>query len=240
MSSLSDFGSAGIAAEDFVFKRYTIEFLVKERTRVLGISNIALEIGQECCLALPSLHAFSGNDYTSSFHGIGKAKALKVMQDSPECMDVFMRLGGNPTFVTSLFDLLEKYVCTLYGLKCVNVNEARFAKFTSAKITPPPQKLPPTRDALLCHCKRVSFVTSMVRNALDTSFFLPSPDGHGWKITDGVLSIQWMILPPAPDDVLQLISCNCKKSACQRGNCVCLSHGLLRQPQIPRQRYGQR
>ncbi len=114
----------------------------------------------------------------------------------------------------------------LYGLKSDNVNEASFLKFTASKITPLPQKLRPTRDALLCHCKRVSYVTAMVKSALDGNFVMPSPNGHGWKIVDGKVCIEWMLLPAAPDQVLLLIACNCKKSACKRAICISLSHAL--------------
>ena len=153
---------------------------MKERTRVLIVSNIASELGEETCLALPALHGFSGNDYTSSFHGIGKAKASSVLLNSPEFIDTFAKIGDRPVFESTLFESVEQFVLKLYGLKgCADVNEGRYVKFTSAKITPPPQKLPPTRDALLCHCKRVSFVTSMVKKSLEADFEMPSPNGHG-------------------------------------------------------------
>ena len=35
-----------------------------------------------------------------------------------------------------------------------------------------------------------------------------------------------MLLPVAPADVLELISCNCSKSLCRTQACVCRSHGL--------------
>ena len=193
---------------------------VKERTRVLKITNIALELGEDVCQALPALHSFSGNDYTSSFHGIGKTKALNVLLNSPEFIATFAAIGENVTFNATLFESIERFVLKLYGLKdCADVNEGRYVKFTSTKITP-------TRDALLCHCKRVSFVTTMVKKSLDADFEMPSPDGFGWSVVEGKLSIVWIILPPAPDEVLQLISCNCKKSACRGGNCNCRGYNL--------------
>ena len=154
--------------------------------------------------------------------------ALSVLLNSPEFIATFAKVGDRPVFESTLFESVEQFVLKLYGLKgCADVNEGRYVKFTSAKITPPPQKLPPTRDALLCHCKRVSFVTSMVKKSFEADFEMPSPNGHGWSIDDnGTLSIVWIILPPAPNGVLQLVSCNCRKSACQKGNCNCLSYKL--------------
>ena len=100
----------------------------------------------------------------------------------------------------------------------------RYEKFTSGKVVPPPGKLPPARDSLLCHCKKVSYVTAMVRRSLSPVTGMPGPDGYG-KMDEETLSIQWMLLPPAPE-VLQLISCNCKKSMCKTAACICVSYGL--------------
>ena len=48
--------------------------------------------------------------------------------------------------------------------------------------------------------------------ALTPNFDPPSPAGHGWKITDGSVNVEWMKQDPAPKSVLELMSCrNCKK-----------------------------
>lgn len=57
---------------------------VKERRRVVNVREIASELGRNCCLALPALHAFTGIDYTSAFHGMGKGKAFKLLKSSLE------------------------------------------------------------------------------------------------------------------------------------------------------------
>ena len=35
-----------------------------------------------------------------------------------------------------------------------------------------------------------------------------------------------MTQKPAPDSILDLVACNCKKNRCCTENCVCVSHGL--------------
>lgn len=35
-----------------------------------------------------------------------------------------------------------------------------------------------------------------------------------------------MLKDPPPAEVLQLLSCGCKKSKCMTGSCICRSHGL--------------
>ena len=42
----------------------------------------------------------------------------------------------------------------------------------------------------------------------------PSPDGFGWKVDDDGINVTWMAQKPAPDGILDLVSCGCKKSKC--------------------------
>ena len=201
---------------------------VKERRRVIDVNEIVSEIGEECCSALPALHAFTGNDYTSAFFGVGKGKAFKLLRESEEFKKTFEKFGDSFTFDTKLFAAVEKFVCTLYGAKeAIDTDYARYQKFIAGKKSPEPQKLPPTRDALLCHCKRVSFATAMVKKSLYPFGDVPDPDGYGWSMIDDKLEIQWILRDPAPPEVLQLISCGCKKSKCSSRTCMCVSHGLV-------------
>ena len=126
-----------------------------------------------------------------------------------------------------MFDTINEFVCKLYGVhNCANTDEARYKKFVSGKTTPEPQKLPPTKDALLCHLKRVTYATAMIKKSLEATFQIPSPHEKGWFVNDDTLEIQWMLRDPAPADVLQLLTCGCKKSKCSNGSCMCRSHGL--------------
>ena len=58
---------------------------------------------------------------------------------------------------------------------------------------------------------------------------VPSPVGRGWKLekNDGreELVIDWMDGKPAPDAVLDLLSCTCRKS-CDSATCACIKNGL--------------
>ena len=44
---------------------------VKDKKRIVAIDEVVGELGADCFTALPALHAFTGNDYTSAFCGLG-------------------------------------------------------------------------------------------------------------------------------------------------------------------------
>ena len=67
----------------------------------------------------------------------------------------------------TIVEILEEYVCELYGVrKETDINKARYKLFTNRTKLPEPQKLPPTKDALLLHFKRVNFQTRQWKSAL--------------------------------------------------------------------------
>ena len=78
----SDIALYALYFKDEIEVNMDINIGVTHRKRIIIVSNIALEIGRNCCLALPALHAFMGYDYTCAFHGIGKVKAFKPMKSS--------------------------------------------------------------------------------------------------------------------------------------------------------------
>ena len=64
------------------------------------------------------------------------------------------------------------------------------------------------------------------RGSLQQHPHVPSPVEHGWaKNDDGQLIVEWMRGSPAPDAVLQLLSCKCSRG-CKLSECQCMSNGL--------------
>jgi len=130
--------------------------------------------------------------YTSAFHGIGKGKAFTLLNNSEEFQLLFSEFGDSFTFESTLFPKVEIFLCRLYGLKCNNTDEARYQKFVANKKTPEPQKLPPKRDVLLCHCKWVSYVTAVIKRSIQRDQHMLSPSGYGWISTEeATLTPQW-------------------------------------------------
>ena len=79
--------------------------------------------------ALLGLHAFTGNDFVSSFFRKGKLKCWKTLQKFSKFEDCFSQLGAEWDLSDSLFNELEKYVCNLYGYGEKNINKVRWLLF---------------------------------------------------------------------------------------------------------------
>ena len=223
----TDIAIYAVYFSQFIQTKMFIEIGVRDRKRILNVENIVINLGEKVSKALPALHCFTGNDYTSAFHGIGKKKALKLIMENEIFAESFASLGNSFVFESSLFKPIEEFVCQMYGIKnCSNVDEARYQKFCSRKKTPEPQQLPPTQDVLLCHLKRVCYATKIAKSSLVRCPAIPSPDGYGWKLEDGELKVEWMIRQPIPDDLVEFMACRCQKSKCTQNQCICVAHNL--------------
>jgi len=86
--------------------------------------------------------------------------------------------------------------------------------------------LPPYEDCLSMHILRANYQAAIWRRCLKPSPFGPSPTDCRWTTDEnGNLVVEWMRGSPAPDTVLQLLSCKCVRS-CKLPVCTCLSNGL--------------
>ncbi|CAB4033461.1 Hypothetical predicted protein, partial [Paramuricea clavata] len=75
------------------------------------------------------------------------------------------------------------------------------------------------------HVLRANYQAAVWRRAVLATAHIPSPDGHGWEVTDGNIKIKWLGSKPAPEEVLEMLSCVCKKT-CTIDSCCCLKAGL--------------
>lgn len=185
---------------------------------------MAAKVGREVCSALPGLHAFTGCDTTSSFVGKGKTAALKLIQTNTNLREVMTNLGQSFTVTPQTMLGCALFVCTLYGKPGkVDVNEVRYLLFCSSAL--PAHQLPPTLDALSKHVLRSNYQAAVWRRALIAEPEIPSPVGHGWKLDNDELTIDWMEQEPAPKELMQLVSCRCK-TGCNSRRCSCLRDSL--------------
>ena len=53
----------------------------------------------------------------------------------------------------------------------------------------------------------------------------PSPVGHGWESDGNSLTFLWMTKPSAPECVLNVVHCGCKKG-CASSRCLCVQNSV--------------
>ena len=89
-------------------------------------------LGSKLCHALPAFHIFTGSDYTTAFHGKGKLQPLKKLEKSNEFLEAFASLGSSETVPESVIEVIEKFVCQIYGKpKLTSIDEARLQFFAT-------------------------------------------------------------------------------------------------------------
>ena len=87
-------------------------------------------------------------------------------------------------------------------------------------------------EALVCQkCQSVDVLRYEIRCAkggkVEPEALIPSPCVHSWQVDNisNVVKFVWLGSKPAPEEVLELLSCTCKR-ACTVDNCCCLKAGL--------------
>ena len=169
---------------------------------------------------------FTGCDSVSSFNGIGKRSAFKILKEKKEKLIDLFEFGDNPILhIQSEFvETCISFVCSLYdkGDTC-DINSLRYKFFTQKNKSA--ENLPPTLDALILHLKRACYQTFIWKQACQPELNLPSPDGNGWYVNNGVLSPEYMVKPPVPESTIELVCCKCKKG-CKTGACSCRKSNL--------------
>ena len=178
---------------------------------------------------LLAAHALTGCDSVSSLAGIGKAKMFNKLQKFTDSLD----LGDPSSSPEDVISSCLKFVAMLYGqepeMPLNTMRSTIFMKKIAGKRHSPPvlSHLPPTMAGFTPHCQRAHYQTILWKSAA-----LPSPPDlnplhYGWQLKSSVL-LPIHILPgqpAAPDEVLHIISCNCKKG-CRTTQCSCTKLSL--------------
>ena len=202
----------------------TIVFLTgtKNRRRFINLTQVGRSLGRELCLALPGYHAFTGCDTTSAFAGKGKVAPLELLNKNESFCTAMQLIGKSfDSNIDVLFKKCQPYVCKMYSYHDVatDINTVRYSLFCARAAES--AQLSPTQDALKMHIKRANYQAGIWRRAMEASPDIPSFHNQGWQIgEDNEVTIEWMTKPPAPVDVLKLISCSCK-TGCSSKRCSC-------------------
>ena len=125
-----------------------------------------------------------GCDSVSSFAGKGKTKAFKLLKDNARYVRGFMALGDSWDINDELFNVLEEFVCDLYGKKNrSSVDLLRYQLHCVKGGSVEPELLPPCRSSLMLHVLRANYQTGIWRRAIIALPDTPSPHGQGWEVT---------------------------------------------------------
>ena len=83
--------------------------------RLLNITDIAKDLGEQKCTSLMTLHVFTGVDTPSAFNGIGKVKPIKLLLKENKFMLCFTSFGICWDVDDSNTENLEQFTCSMYG-----------------------------------------------------------------------------------------------------------------------------
>ena len=181
---------------------------IKNRRCFINLTQVGRSLGGELCLALPGYYAFTGCDTTSAFAGKGKVAPPELLNKNESFCTAMQPIGNN---IYVLFKKCQPYVCKIYGYHDVATDIITVRYFLFCARAAESAQLPPTQDALKMHIKRANYQAGVWRRAMEANPNIPSFHNQGWQIgDDNEVPTEWTTKPPAPVDVLKLISCSCK------------------------------
>ena len=176
--------------------------------------------------AILGLHAFTGCDNVSAFCGKGKIKPFKILLKNRKYIMTFPGIGLTTDLTEEQLDVLQEFVCDIYGHKSTCTNDLRFKLYCSKQGKLEAKSIPLCLDCLKLHSRRASFQAFVWRQCLVPKPIIPSPLDHGWKMVEDEIAIKWNTIKPAPEEVLALMFCTCSKK-CVAETCPCIGNGLF-------------
>ena len=167
--------------------------------RVYKLSDISIDEKEKN--ALLGLYAFTGNDFVSSFFGVGKTTAYEKMVTETQNLDLFSGLGQslNQNTLECQLERAESFVCQIYREKQhTSVNEARYELFKRKLIknkTVSLSRIPPCKSVLRLHLQRSAYVAYLWRRSEQNQIDLPSIDAYGWFLDGNIVWTEGEIFP---------------------------------------------
>lgn len=175
---------------------------------------------------VPFVHAMTGCDTTSALYRKGKRQAMQLIMKSPDVHDDAETFSQPESSKEAIAIAGERFLLRLYGaVNESSLNDLRYSLYckATAKLSLTSKfvlaSLPPTSAAAREHSFRVYL---QVQRWLGMQY---EATDFGWKLHNGNLVPVTTSEPAVPEDILNLISCNCK-STC-RNACGCRRLGLL-------------
>ena len=206
----------------------------KGRLRIISIQKIKSSLSSTydindielAAKAILSMHAFTGCDTVSAFSGKGKVKPLKVLLKNSDYINAFAEIGNAPGLEGDQLNVIEQFVCDIYGHKGCSTNSLRYKIYCSKQGKLEAKSIPPCLDSLKLHASRANYQAFVWRQSLIAKPEIPAPLEYGWEMEDGAIAIKWNTVKPAPEEVLELMFCTCSRR-CVQESCLCIQNGLF-------------
>jgi hypothetical protein len=213
----------------FELDTHNIIFLPQQRgskSKIWSICDIKRKLDPTVTRNLLFLHAILGCDTTSRLHGICKGSSLKKILTNKDLVEAAMVFDRENALPTEIAAAGEKALLVMYSAKSGNsLNSLRYQKFidkTSSRLVQiDPSTLPPTFSASKFHSYRVFLQICDWKKENN----LMRPEEWGWKLEASEYVPICMDIPPAPQDLLQIIRCNCQAD-CSSRSCTCRKHDM--------------
>lgn len=195
----------------------------KGTTSTLIYSSKSLDKYRLCKEHILFLHALTGCDTTSALFNKGKLKVMTMFEKHPDLTHSAQIFQAENCPPDTVFQNGKRFLLAMYGAPKdeVNLDKFRYTQFIKATRLNRPVKLsslPPTSEAARQHIYRVYY---QVQIWLGKNL---QPEEWGWDLKNDILQPKTTLLPPAPDELLNTIFCNCKKGC--GAQCGCRKVGL--------------
>ena len=206
---------------------YFLSDRVNKVGKIWDIRKTKIYLTEEVCQCILFLHALTGCDTTSRINGLGKGQAFKKVKANPTFFKTISAsfLMNSPIPSKELLSSKgeEALACFFGAQPCEGLDLLRFRKFVTktsrAKEHVQVNSLPPTYAAASYHIFRVYHqIQQWIGNGLE-------PTDWGWQLKNDTLVPIKTHLPPAPEELLKIIRCNCKQN-CESKRCNCKRHDI--------------
>lgn len=193
--------------------------------RIWNVKSMKRQLGAAVCESILFIHAVLGCDTTSRLYGLGKGASLNKFMMSTLFQtqsQQFLAEDASPDVVEAAGEIA--LVCLYKGKPDESLDSLRYKRFCekvavkTSKILP--QTLPPTSAAARYHSRRVYLQIQQWKGNNNLQ-----PVDWGWRMSDGNLVPVMTDLPPAPQDLLNVIQCNCSTD-CGSARCTCRKNNL--------------
>ena len=175
-----------------------------------------VDLDEDTINALIGFHAFTGNDFVSSFFRKGKNTCFKLLSSSSKFKAAFSFLGSSWDLTDDIFDQIQSFVLHIYGMKkAVDTDAARYQlfkrKYDNEEKNVDMSALPPCKSVLRLHFERAHYLSALWKRATTCRLQYPDPSLYGWNQDKTIMwvdevfpaDVESILLDPRynPDDV---------------------------------------